>query len=122
MWVPLIENNEHQSPGADYFVQQHVEALLKRDPKIDSILLACTHYPLLINKIKKYTPPTVRIISQGSIVAESLSDYLVRHPEMELACSKGGQTRFFTTGDVADFDAHGSLFYGKEVRSARVVL
>ena len=122
MWVPLIENNEHLSPGADYFVRQHMVNLFSRDSQIDCILLACTHYPLLINKINQFLPPAVRVIPQGSIVAESLADYLLRHPEIEQSCSRGGQTSFYTTGETADFDAHASLFYGSGVRSTRLLL
>jgi glutamate racemase len=117
MWVPLIENNEYESDGADYFVAQHIEHLLKNETKTDCILLACTHYPLLMNKIQQFVPPHIRVIEQGDIVAQSLADYLQRHPEMEERCSKNRQIRFYTTGDPADFDEHGSRFFGKSVQS-----
>lgn len=117
MWVPLIENNQHHSPGADYFVRQYVEQLLEQSPEIDTILLGCTHYPLLQEKIQEVAGPNVRILSQGAIVAESLENYLFRHPEMEKRLGKNGKRLFFTTDDPTDFDAHGSLFFGGEVKS-----
>jgi len=118
MWVPLIENNEYESAGADYFVQQHIQQLLKKDANTDCILLACTHYPLLMNKILQFVPPHIKVIDQGAIVATSLADYLQRHPEMEERCSKNAQIRFYTTGDPTDFDEHGSRFFGNPVQSA----
>jgi glutamate racemase len=117
MWVPLIENNEHQGPGADFFVKQYVDQLMQQAPDIDSILLGCTHNPLLADKIQQKLPPQVRVISQGEIVAESLKDYLHRHPEMDELCTKNGTRRFLTTDDTANFDAHASIFFGSEVRS-----
>lgn len=122
MWVPLVENNEHESPGADYFIKKHLDSLLSRDEKIDAILLACTHYPLLINKINAFLPEGVRLISQGGIVASSLADYLHRHPEIESRLSREGTRRFVTTGETADFDAHGSLFFGQNLVSQRAVI
>lgn len=117
MWVPLIENNEYESDGADYFVQQHIHQLLEKDANADCILLACTHYPLLMNKIQQFVPTAIRVIEQGEIVASSLAAYLKRHPDMEERCSKNGQIRFFTTGDPADFNEHGSRFFGSPVQS-----
>ena len=122
MWVPLIENNEHESAGADYFVKEYVDALLQQSKEIDTVLLGCTHYPLLKKKIEEHMPATVQLLSQGKIVAESLADYLQRHPEMELRLSKSAERTFFTTDSVADFDKHAGLFYGAEVRSAHVEL
>lgn len=122
MWVPLIENNEHESAGADYFVQQHVRALLRHEPKIDTVLLACTHYPLLIKKISGFLPPDVQVISQGGIVANSLVDYLRRHPEMEVRISKTGHRWFYTTDDESDFERHASIFYGQPVLAQRIIL
>ncbi|HEX4375465.1 MAG TPA: glutamate racemase, partial [Puia sp.] len=83
MWVPLIENNEHNSAGADYFVKEGIDTLMSQSKNIDTILLGCTHYPLLINKIRQYVSPEIQIISQGKIVADSLADYLKRHPEID---------------------------------------
>ncbi|MEO6914984.1 MAG: glutamate racemase [Chitinophagaceae bacterium] len=121
MWVPLIENNEHQLPGADYFVRQHLENLLhKSQGKIDTILLACTHYPLLMKKIREFLPGGIKVVSQGSIIADSLADYLMRHPEMEANCSNMGDRSFFTTDSTTDFDTHASLFFGAPVFSRHV--
>lgn len=117
MWVPLIENNEYDSSGADYFVKKNIDHLLQTDPGIDTLLLACTHYPLLINKIKQFVPEGTQVIAQGEIVAASLQDYLSRHPEMEQKLSKNGQLSFFTTDAADDFDAHAAIFYGKPVKS-----
>lgn len=122
MWVPLIENNEHTGPGADFFVKKHIDSLISKSDKIDTILLACTHYPLLINTIKQFLPPGIQILSQGEIVAASLADYLKRHPEMEKMCSKNRHYRFFTTDSVEDFDNHASIFFGNPVKSAHVSL
>ena len=117
MWVPLVENGEYDKPGADYFVQQHVERILAKDPKVDTLLLACTHYPLLLEKIREYTPERISVLSQGEIVAKSLKDYLHRHPEIERKCSKGGTQRFLTTDSREEFDAHGKEFFGEEIQS-----
>jgi glutamate racemase len=122
MWVPLIENNEHLSPGAAYFIEKHINHLLAQSNNIDTILLACTHYPLLMDSIKKLVPAGTTILSQGEIVANSLANYLQRHPLMEKSLLKGGQVSFFTTDDAADFDTKGSLFFGKTVKSAHLDL
>ena len=120
MWVPLVENNEHESAGADFFVKKHIENLLAKSAQIDTVILACTHYPLLINKIRKYLPETIRIISQGEIVARSLKDYLIRHPEMEVLCSKGGRSEFCTTESAEGFNKQAAIFLGEEIRSNTV--
>ncbi len=117
MWVPLIENNEYNSRGADYFVKEYINQLDQQNPNIDTILLACTHYPLLLNKIKEYTPVGTNIITQGEIVANSLIDYLQRHPEIETLCSKGNERAFYTTDSIEDFNQHASVFYGENVQS-----
>ena len=117
MWVPLVENDEYNGGGVDYFIKRDLDLLLSEDPKIDTILLACTHYPLLMNHIKKYTPSNIKVLSQGEIVASSLADYLKRHTEMEKECSRGGTRAFYTTDSPEDFDQHASLFYGKPVQS-----
>lgn len=122
MWVPLIENNEHVNPGADYFVDEYLEKLFAQSKDIDCILLGCTHYPLIRNKIAARIPKEVKIISQGEIVAESLKDYLRRHPDLDEKCSKGGKSFFFTTDSTDDFDRHASIFYGKTLYSKHVVL
>lgn len=122
LWVPLIENNEFESDGADYFVKENIDNLLKKAVDIDAVLLACTHYPLLLKKIKKYMPDGVSVISQGEIVAKSLKDYLERHPEIEAQCSRNSQLSFFTTDDTRDFDNHSSIFFGKTVQSKHLIL
>lgn len=122
MWVPLVENGEYDKAGADYFVKQHIENILREDSKIDTLLLACTHYPLLSNKIKKYAPKHVRVLSQGEIVAKSLKDYLQRHPEIDKYCSKNGSLRFLTTDSTDDFDAHAKEFFGNKIQSKYIHL
>lgn len=118
LWVPLIENGEYQSEGADYFVKKYLDELLGRCPEIDTILLACTHYPLLTDKIKKYLPDGISIVAQGDIVAKSLAGYLYRHPEMERRISKEGSRQFYTTDDTDDFDNHATTFFGDAVHSS----
>jgi glutamate racemase len=122
MWVPLIENNEHNSPGADYFVQKHLNRLLGTHPGIDTVLLACTHYPLLQHKIEACLPASVKLMSQGKIVAESLMHYLHRHPNMEQRLSQGGSRRFCTTDDAADFESHASIFFGTSIQAQHVAV
>ena len=114
MWVSLVENNEYQSDGADYFVRQHINRLLDKDPMIDTIILGCTHYPLLLNKIRQFTPGHIRIIAQGEYVAQSLRDYLNRHPEMDARCEKGGKCRFLTTESGNKFEESASIFLGQQ--------
>lgn len=122
MWVPLVENNEYKGPGADYFIHKNIDHLLQQSADIDTILLACTHYPLLMDKIKKAVPDNVTVLSQGEIVADSLGIYLQKHPEMEEKCSKNGKISFFTTDSPEDFDSHAAIFYGKSVRSRHLSL
>lgn len=110
LWVPLVENNEYQSEGADYFVRQHINRLLNKDPDIDTIILGCTHYPLLMNKIKQFTPEHIQIIAQGEYVAQSLRNYLDRHPEMNTRCTRGGNCRFLTTENETKFEESASIF------------
>lgn len=114
MWVPLVENNEYDSEGADYFVQKHIRQLLENDPKIDTLILGCTHYPLLINKIRLFTPPHVKVVPQGEYVATSLRDYLKRHQEMDIRCTKGGTYRFLTTESTTKFEESASIFLRQE--------
>ncbi|MGN0087048.1 MAG: glutamate racemase [Alloprevotella sp.] len=122
MWVPLVENYEFDSPGADYFVRKRIEGILRTDPQIDLLLLACTHYPLLMSKILKYTPPGVRIVAQGEYVATSLSDYLRRHPEMEQRLSHGGTAHYLTTESADKFCESASLFMHEHVDVEKIVL
>jgi glutamate racemase len=122
LWVPLIENNEQDSAGADYFFKKDIELLLKKSPDIDTILLACTHYPLILDKIKTHLPEEINVISQGAIVAESLQDYLARHAEIDSKCSKDGRLEFFTTDSTEDFDKHSETFFGRRISSVHVDL
>lgn len=120
LWVPLIEQGEHAGPGADYFVKKDLDALLAQSADTDLILLACTHYPLLEPKIRQYLPADKKVLTQGTIVAGSLAEYLVRHPEMESRLGKSGTVRFYTTDDPASFDRKGALFFGSTVRSEQL--
>lgn len=122
MWVPLVEYLEHDSPGADYFVKRHIDKLLIQSPEIDTLLLACTHYPLLIDKIRQYTPPHIKIVPQGEIVAASLVDYLKRHPEIAQRCTKGGRRDFYTTESVGVFNAKANVFLGQPVKARHLHL
>jgi glutamate racemase len=122
LWVPLIENNEHLNAGADYFIKKYTDELLGQSAQIDTVLLACTHYPLLMEKLRQYFPPHIKLIAQGDIVAESLVKYLKNHPEMDDRCSKKASVSFFTTDDCKDFDRHGGYFFGHGVKSERVFL
>ena len=114
MWVPLVENNEFDSKGADYFVQKHINKLLEKDPDIDTLILGCTHYPLLIKKIREFTPSHIQIVPQGEYVANSLQDYFMRHPEMDERCTKNGTCRFLTTESTAKFEESASIFLQQE--------
>lgn len=122
LWVPLVENGNYDSEEANKEVKKHIDNLMSRSPKIDTIILGCTHYPLLINTIKKFVPGNIALITQGEIVAKGLKDYLKRHPEMETNCSKSKSVEFFTTGDTANFDVHAGKFFGKEIRSKHLTL
>jgi len=117
MWVPLVENGEFKHAGADYFVEKYINELFSMSANIDTLLLACTHYPLLLEKIQKYTPSQVSIISQGNIVANSLSNYLLRHQSIDNSLTTGGTQRFYTTDSTIDFDNHALDFFGKSVTS-----
>ena len=121
-WVPLVEYNEADSPGADYFVKKRIDQLLRQDPQIDTIILGCTHYPLLLPKIHKYIPRGIRIIAQGEYVASSLQQYFVRHPEMEQRCTKNGQTRYLTTENPERFKEQAQIFLHENIEVENVVL
>lgn len=122
MWVPLVENNEFDNPGADYFIKKYIDELMAQSPNIDTIVLGCTHYPLLVNKIKQFLPKHIKLLSQGEIVANSLTDYLHRHPEIENVCSKNGARTFLTTDSSGNFDKHAELFLGTYVTSSHISL
>ena len=122
MWVPLIENGEHLSDGADYFVKKYINELLSADPKIDTLILACTHYPLLVDKIKTHAPEHMQIISQGPIIADRLKDYLLRHPEMESRLSKNGECTFYTTESVDKFKKSASAFLQESIEARHITI
>lgn len=117
MWVPLVENNEHTSAGADYFIKENINRVLAKNKNIDTLLLACTHYPLLKKKIEKYLPTNVKVVSQGEIVTQSLKDYLKRHPEIETKIVKNRNRTFYTTDSTEDFDNKATIFFGESVKS-----
>ncbi len=122
MWVPIVENNEYNSDGADYFVKKYIEELFTKNSKIDTIILGCTHYPLLIEKIKKYTPEDITILSQGKIVANSLKNYLQRHPEIETQCTKNSNSEYYTTDSAEMFNKAASLFLVEKLTSKHIQL
>ena len=122
MWVPLVEYNEAQSPGADYFVQKYIDELLTRDNEIDTVVLGCTHYPLLLPKIKRYMPEGIHIVSQGELVAHSLRDYLNRHPEMDARCTQGGLCTYFTTEAEEKFAGSASAFLNETIQVSHLDL
>ncbi len=122
MWVPLIENGEFENEGADYFIHKNIKQLLEKASEIDTILLGCTHYPLLYNKIKSILPSHIQLLSQGPIVASALNDYLIRHPEIENACSKFGSKKFLSTDNPIGFEMQGSQFFGQAISAQQVHL
>ena len=122
LWVPLVESNEYEGEGANYFIKKDIDNLISSSKDIDTILLACTHYPLLLKKIKIFTPKGINIITQGDIIAESLKDYLHRHPEIEKKCSKNGLVNLYTTDSTEDFDRHSAGFFGRTVKSEHITL
>lgn len=122
MWVPLVENGEYNSEGADFFVKKEIDALLLQNPSIDALLLGCTHYPLLLPKIRKYLPSHISIIQQGTIVAHSLKAYLQKHTTIELCCEKSGSVAFYTTDASESFDIIGSHFLGEKIHSEQLFL
>ncbi|NLB26274.1 MAG: glutamate racemase [Bacteroidales bacterium] len=122
LWVPLVENSEIDSDGADFFVKKNIQNILKKDKKLDTLILGCTHYPLLINLIKKYVPGNINIIEQGAIVAKKLTDYLNRHPEINKKISKNRQVRFQTTESAENFNEKAAFFIGKKINAESVHL
>lgn len=122
MWVPLVENEEYDNPGADYFVQKNIRQLLEKDPLIDCIILGCTHYPILMDKIRKYTPAHVCIVPQGQYVASSLKEYLNRHPDMDKKITKNGTVQFYTTEQPEPFNESAATFLGETINAERLIL
>lgn len=122
MWVPLVENREYDSEGADYFVRKYVEELFDQEPETDTIVLGCTHYPLLLKKIEKQVGDRAKVVTQGVLVAASLKDYLKRHPEIESKCSKGGEVEYLTTESPEKFTEMASIFMDEPVSARRTEL
>ena len=122
MWVPLVENREYDKEGADYFVKQHIDSVLEKDREIDTIILGCTHYPLLIDKIRAFTPKSVTLISQGEYVAKSLKDYLNRHQLMDSLCSKNSETLYCTTESAERFESLASFLLSESIKAKKVNL
>lgn len=122
MWVPLVENREYAAPGADYFVKKYIDELMNRDPEIDTAILGCTHYPLLLDKIRRYMPPQVTVVPQGEIVASSLRSYFERHPDMAARVSRGASCRYLTTESSEKFSEMASVFLNRPVNSQTIGL
>ena len=116
IWVPLVENGEAHSEGADYFVRRHIDNLLAKDDKIDTIILGCTHYPILYDKIRRYTPDHIKVVVQGEYVGRSLAHYMERHPEMRELCTRGGTCQLLTTESVDIFKQHAPLFFDDDIQ------
>ena len=122
MWVSLVENNESQDEGADYFIQKYINQLLSKDPQIDTVILGCTHFPILLPKIRQYIPEHISVIAQGEYVAESLKDYLKRHPEMDAKCTKNGNCQFYTTEAEEKFSESASTFLKQQISVKHITL
>lgn len=122
MWVSLVENNESQDEGADYFIRKYIDQLLSKDPQIDTVILGCTHFPILLPKIRQYIPEHVSVIAQGEYVAESLKDYLKRHPEMNAKCTKNGNCQFYTTEAEEKFSESASTFLKQQISVKHITL
>ncbi len=120
LWVPLVENNEAQGDGADYFVHKYIHQLLAQDPAIDTVILGCTHFPLLLPKIKQHIPPHINIVAQGELVADSLHDYLQRHPDMDARCTRGGSCLYYTTEAEEKFRESASIFLNEQIDVHRI--
>lgn len=122
MWVSLVENNESQDEGADYFIRKYIDQLLSKDPQIDTVILGCTHFPILLPKIRQYIPDHISVIAQGEYVAESLKDYLKRHPEMDAKCTKNGDCQFYTTEAEEKFSESASTFLKQQISVKHITL
>ena len=122
MWVSLVENNESQNEGTDYFIRKYIDQLLTKDPQIDTVILGCTHFPILLPKIRQYIPEHISVISQGEYVAQSLKDYLRRHPEMDAKCTKNGNCSFYTTEAEEKFTESASTFLQQQIRVKHITL
>jgi len=121
-WVALVEYNEADSPGADYFVKKRLDQLLQQDPAIDTIILGCTHFPLLMPKIVKHVPRGIRIVPQGEYVADSLKAYLHRHADLESRLTKGGRVKYYTTESPGKFKESATVFLHEQVNVEHIDL
>lgn len=122
IWAPLVENNEYDNEGTDFFIKKYIDEILNKDPLIDTIILGCTHYPILEKKIRTFLPSNINIISQGHYVASSLKDYLQRHPEINNVCTKNGTSQFFTTESAEKFEESASIFLKEKIEAKKIVL
>lgn len=122
IWVPLVENNELDSPGTEYFVSKNIQHLLQADPEIDSIILGCTHYPLLMPVISRFVPSHIRLLEQGKVVSAKLREYLSKHPEMDQKITKGGSVRYYTTENTNVFERNATTFIGHDIQCTKVIL
>ncbi|MRT91414.1 glutamate racemase [Ancylomarina sp. 16SWW S1-10-2] len=121
-WVTLVENREYDNVGGRYFIKKHIDAILSKDEKIDTLILACTHYPILKDEIGDFLPDHIQLISQGQIVANSLKVYLNRHPEIDQVCSKNGELKFYTTESISDFEEKASVFLQRDLKAQHIIL
>jgi glutamate racemase len=122
MWVPIVENNEIETEGAEYFIRKNIQNILEKDRDLDTLILGCTHYPLLLNIIRKYVPDNINILEQGEIVAEKLIEYLQKHPEIDERISKNSVIDYQTTEVARNFEEKASLFLGKPVEAKTIHL
>jgi glutamate racemase len=122
MWVPIVENNEIGTEGAEFFIRRHISSILAKDNEMDTLVLGCTHYPLLIDTIRKYVPEHINILQQGELTASKLGEYLQRHPEIESRLSKNGKIEFQTTESASNFEEKATLFVGQKVNAVHVHL
>lgn len=120
MWVPIVENNEIGTEGAEFFIRRHILNIIEKDRNLDTLILGCTHYPLLLDTIQKYVPQNIKILDQGKIIAEKLQEYLVRHPEIDNRLTKGGSLTFQTTESAENFEGKAALFMGQKVSAEHV--
>lgn len=121
-WVPLVERNEMEGPVASEIIRKDIQSIMEQSDRIDTLILACTHYPLLLPVIQQHTPPHVQILPQGELIAMSLLDYFDHHPEVEEVCSKNSRTQFFTTDDAIDFDKKAEIFFGEKVMGQHITV
>lgn len=122
LWAAMVENMETDNPGTEYFVRRDISRLMEQCPDIDTMILGCTHYPIIYDLIRRVTPESVSLVSQGEIVADSLADYLRRHPEMETRLSKGGNAEYLTTEQPEKFDTMAEFFMHNPVNARHISL